>query len=127
MRQCLVICKERSAFSITRSLSASPEVFTTRPSGDSDDNGEDEKDCHNGEGEDPLEGDDLSLELSYTQSGGQHAQEEAHCIVLVDDDEECAIDQNGPDEDVGEDSSHKSVGMRYHDGTIPVDGDKSPG
>lgn len=125
--QHLVVCKERSALGVTGRLSSSPEVLATRPCRNSDDKGEDEQDCHDGEGEDPLERDDLSLELSYTQSGRQHAQEESHGIILVDDDEECSIDQNGPDENVGKDPSYKSVGMGHHDGAVPVDGDKGPG
>lgn len=46
---------------------------------------------------------------------------------LVDDDEEQAVCQNAPDEDVAKDASDEGLGIRNHDGSIPVDGHESPG
>ena len=45
---------------------------------------------------------------------------------LVYDNEEKAIDQNRPDEDVAKDSSNQGRGVRYHDGPVPVDSDEGP-
>jgi hypothetical protein len=45
---------------------------------------------------------------------------------LVDDNEEAAVGQDGPDEDVAKDASHQAVRVGHHDGTIPVDGHKGP-
>ena len=56
------------------------------------------------------------------------AEEGIPCGIsnLVYDNEEKAIDQNRPDEDVAKDSSNQGRGVRYHDGPVPVDGDKGP-
>lgn len=46
---------------------------------------------------------------------------------LVKDDKEQAIGQNGPDEDIAEDSGNETCGVGHHDGAVPVDGNKGPG
>ena len=46
---------------------------------------------------------------------------------LVSDDEEQAVDQNAPDEDVAKDAGHQAGGVRHHDGAVPVHGNKGPG
>ena len=46
---------------------------------------------------------------------------------LVDDDEEESVSENGPDEDVSEDTRHKVVRVGNHQSTVPVDGNKGPG
>jgi hypothetical protein len=73
-----------------------------------------------------LEGDDLSEELSNSNGGGEHTQVETHGVILVRNDEEQTISQDGPDEDVAKDSGNERFGVGYHDGAVPVDGDKVP-
>ena len=46
---------------------------------------------------------------------------------LVNDDEEHAIGQNRPDEDVPEDSRHQIVRVGHHDRPVPVNSNKRPG
>ena len=45
---------------------------------------------------------------------------------LVYDNEEKAIDQNRPDEDVAKDTGYQGRRMRHHDSSIPVDGNECP-
>jgi hypothetical protein len=45
---------------------------------------------------------------------------------LVNDNKEGAIAENGPDEDVAKDAGDQVGGVVDHDGTIPVNGNKSP-
>lgn len=45
---------------------------------------------------------------------------------LVEDDKDRSVCENRPDEDIGKDAGHETVGMVNHDGTVPVDGHKRP-
>lgn len=45
---------------------------------------------------------------------------------LVHNDEEESINENGPDEDVAEDTSYQRCRMRNHDSPVPVNGDECP-
>lgn len=60
----------------------------------SNDDGTDEESCHNRKGEDPLEGHNLSEELSHTERSSQCAEGETHRVILVDDQEKQAINQD---------------------------------
>jgi len=94
--------------------------------GNGNDNRRNKQDSHDGEGKDPLESDGLVKELADANCCGEDAEGEAHGVVLVDCDEEAAVNQNGPDEDVSEDSSDQVVRSVDHDGSVPVDGDEVP-
>lgn len=108
-------------------LAASERDVSAQRSRDGDDQRQHEEDGHDGEGEDPLEGDDLAVELRHAEGGGQDAQVEAHGVILVDDDEESTVGKDRPDEDVGEDPSNQTRWVVDHDGAVPVDGHKRPG
>lgn len=81
---CLVISEKRSSLPVSwrRRGLLSPAVVSASGGRDRDDNGGHEQDSHDGEGEDPLERDNLSEELGDTNGGCQNAQVEAHGIVL---------------------------------------------
>jgi len=78
-----VIGKERGALLIRGRLGAAAErQVPAHHGGDGDEDGQDEEHGHDGEGKDPLEGDDLVAELCHAQRGGEDAQVEAHGVVL---------------------------------------------
>ena len=140
----LVVGEQRGALAVLGDNLAALEGVLAKGDGDR----HEEQDGHDGEGEDPLEGNHLGEELGHAESycrrlrlakvsaerlstegirtGSQDAQLKAHGVVLVDGDEEHAVGQDGPDEDVAEDTGNQGCGVGHHDGTIPVDGDKSP-
>lgn len=45
---------------------------------------------------------------------------------LVHNDEEEAIHENGPDEDVAEDTGYERCRVRHHDSSVPVNGNERP-
>jgi hypothetical protein len=73
-----VVGEERSALLVNRWNI----ILLACPSGHGDDNGQDEEDCHDGKGKDPLEGHDLAMELSHSDGGRQDTETEAHGVVL---------------------------------------------
>jgi hypothetical protein len=97
------------------------------PGGNSDRDGSKEEDSHDDKGEDPLQGDNLTEELRDANGGGKNAEREAHGVVLVDDDEEASVGENGPDEDVAKDAGDQVSRVGDHESSVPVDGDKGPG
>lgn len=107
MPSLLVVGQKGSALLVGGGRTAGPGVLLARPGRVSDDERRDEQDGHDGEGEDPLECDNLALKLRDTESGGEHTERETHSVVLVDGDEESAVDKDGPDEDVAEDARNK--------------------
>lgn len=121
----VVLAEERSTLGVGLHLLSPLEVFSSR-SRDGDDHGGNEQGSHNGEGENPLESNNLSEELSNADGGGEHAQVETHGVVLVHNNEEQAISQDRPDEDVAKDSGNERLGVGHHDGAVPVDGNKVP-
>jgi len=121
-----VIGEKRSALRVGR-LPATEWNVPAQHSRDGDDDCQHEEDGHDGEGEDPLEGDYLTVELRDAEGGGQDAQAEAHGVVLVDNDEESTVRENRPDEDVRKDPSHQTGWVVDHDGTVPVDCHERPG
>lgn len=127
LSRCLVVAEKRSTLGIGLSLASAPADLLTGPSRYGDDHSEDEQHRHDGEGKDPLEGNDTIEELGDSQGSRQNAQVEAHGVVLVDDNEEHSVDQDRPDEDVGKDASNKAVLGRDHNGTVPVQGNEGPG
>jgi len=105
----------------------SPANLSASPGGDCDNDSCDEEKSHDDESENPLESNDLVKELRNTNGRGKNTEREAHGVILVDDDEEQSIGENGPNEDVSEDAGHQMVGVRNHQSAIPVDGNKGPG
>lgn len=59
---------------------------------ESDDDGRKKEGCHNNEGKDPLEGNDLSQKLTNTEGSSENAECETHRIVLESNEEEQSID-----------------------------------
>lgn len=100
--------------------------LTSGPRGYGKDEGCTEQHSHNGKGKDPLKGHDLVFELRNTERSGQNAEPEAHGVVLVRDQEEGTVCQDGPDEDVGEDTGYEALAVRNEDASIPVDCDECP-
>lgn len=45
---------------------------------------------------------------------------------LVNNDEKQAIGQDGPDEDVSEDTGNERLRVRHHDSSVPVNRDERP-
>lgn len=66
-------------------------------------------------------------ELGNSNCGSKDAKREAHGVILVDDDEEESVGENGPDEDISKDTGNQMMGVGDHQSTIPVDCDKGPG
>lgn len=75
----LVLGEERSTFGVGR---AAERDVSACPGRNGNDQGQDEQHRHDGEGEDPLEGDNLGEELADTESGSQDAQVESHGVIL---------------------------------------------
>lgn len=140
LRLLVIIRQEGSALCVSGLglLLAEGELTALRYSGAHDER-QAEQCGHNDEGKDPLESNDLALELSNAQGRRQEAEPEAKDVVLlecqfgdsagefpaakthmVNYKEEQAVDQERPDEDVGENPSNQAALMRYHDGTVPV-------
>lgn len=90
------------------------------------DQGRDKDGCHDGEGENPLERNDLSKELTDTKTCAEHGQGKAHSVILVSSEEEQCVNQDTPNSNVGQNTCRKAVSID-HDCTVPVDGDESPG
>jgi hypothetical protein len=112
----LVVAEERGALGVGNGrLAATPLEFLASEG------------RHDGKSKDPLQGNDLALELCGTESGREHGEPDAHGVVLVDDEEEGAVDEDRPDEDVGKDACDQRVGAVHHDGAVPVDGHECPG
>lgn len=120
-----LLVKERSTLSVVGS--ALPRnVPACRGRHGNRDRG-DEQERHDDEGEDPLKGDNLVQELRNANGGSEDAEGEADGVIVVDDDVEAAKDEEGPDEDVAKDAGNQVVRVRHHDGTVPVNGNESPG
>lgn len=107
-------------------LLLAPAQLTTGPGGNGNDRGQAEQHSQDNKGKDPLQSDKLALKLRNAKRGGEDAEPEAHRVVLVGDDEERSVREDGPHEDVGEDPRDKAVLMGNHDGAVPVNGDKGP-
>lgn len=140
LRLLVIIRQEGSALCVSGLglLLAEGELTALRYSGAHDER-QGEQHGHYDEGEDPLESDDLALELSDAQGCRQEAEPEAKDVVLigcqfansagefpaakthmVNYKEEQAIDQERPNEGVGENPSNQATLMRNHDGAVPV-------
>lgn len=107
----LLLLQQRLSLSVFVDNSAALEGVLADETREANQDGQDEQDGHNGECKDPLKGDDVSEELGNTQSSTENAQVEAHSVVLVGDEEEETIAQDGPDHDVGQDSGRQRVSV----------------
>jgi hypothetical protein len=121
----ILLSEKRSALLISRCTT--PVDLPASRSRNSNNNRSDEKQSHDDKGKDPLEGNHLVKELRNSNSGSKDAKREAHCVILVNHDEEESVCEDGPDEDVSKDTGHKVVRVGNHQSTVPVDGNKSPG
>jgi len=120
-----VVSEERSTLGVSLGL-FSPTRVSASCCWNRDDNRGNKQGCHDGEGEDPLKCHNLSEELSDTNGGGENAQVETHSIILVRNDEKQTIGQNRPNEDVAKDAGNERFWVGYHDGPVPVNGNKVP-
>lgn len=77
------LSKERSTFGIARGLGSSPRDGTAGRRWHRNEEGEDEQDGHDGEREDPLEGDELVQELGDADRGRENTQGETDGVVLL--------------------------------------------
>lgn len=80
----LVIIQKRSSLLISRHdglVSSEADLFSKNSWNSNHQSGKEEY-CHDGEGENPLEGDSSSEELANSQSSRQNAECEAHGIIL---------------------------------------------
>jgi len=101
-----MILQKRSSLLVFRNNSCVPsEVGVAKDTWKSNDKGEQEQGSHDRESENPLESNDLQEELANAESCGQDGERKAHSVVLVCQEEEEAVEQNSPDEDVGHDAS----------------------
>lgn len=75
------LVEERCAFLVC-GRDAPPSGVSAGGARGSNGDGQHEEDSHDDEGEDPLECNDLALELGDTNCGGQDAESEAHGVVL---------------------------------------------
>ena len=121
----LAFVKEGRALGILGRRS-SPLYLPARPGRNSDDQSHKEHNAHDDEGKDPLQRNNLASELSDTNSSSENAEGEAHGVILVDANEEQAIAQDGPDEDITKDTGSQISRVGYHQGAVPVNGNKGP-
>jgi len=124
LARCLVVSKQGCTLCI--SLGTWGGFAPASGCGHSNYHGGDKESSHDGERKDPLEGDDLAEELGNTNGSRQDAEIEAHGVVLVVNDEEHAVSQDRPDENIAENAGNEAFGVVHHDRTIPVDSDKCP-
>lgn len=75
------LVEERCTFLVCRS-DAPPSGVSAGGARGSNGDGQHEEDSHDDKGKDPLECNDLALELSDSNCGGQDAESEAHGVVL---------------------------------------------
>lgn len=123
---CLVagtVVEQRSALLVgsRRSLGA------TSPGWNGNAERKEEEDGHDGEGKDPLQGDDLGQELMDAQRGSENAEPKTHSVVAIEVDNRHPLQEDGPDENVAKDTCNKAGGVGDHEGTVPEQGDEGPG
>jgi len=105
-------------------LSSAPEPCEELGEGNND--GGNEEDGHDGEGKDPLEGDDLAEELTNTEGGAENAEGEAHSVILEGDEEEKSVDEDTPDSNISKDAAEQTLSVECNS-TVPVQGNEGPG
>jgi len=106
--------------------SSPPSEFPATPGGHGNGKCHDEEDSHDDKGKDPLQSNNLALELSDTNCCRKNGKGETHGVIIVDDDEKHAVGKNGPNENISEDSRNQVSGMGHHEGSVPVNGNKCP-
>lgn len=79
---CLLV-EKRGALGIGNGLvAAAPADVAAGPDGDGNAQGRDKEDAHDDKGKDPLEGDNVTGELSDTNGGSEDGEGEAHGVIL---------------------------------------------
>lgn len=125
MTDLLVVSKEGSTLLVGRGRS---EVdLSASRGGDGNNQSQDEEDGHDDKGKDPLEGNDLVEELSNTNRSSKNAEGETDGVILVENNEEGAVGKDRPNENVSKDAGNQVMGVRDHQSSIPVNGNKGPG
>jgi len=82
---------------------------------------------HDNESKDPLEGNNLFLELVYPETCREVAHGEAKRVVLEDGQVEATKHEERPHSNVGKDTSSQVPVGTDHNSAIPEDGNKDPG
>jgi len=123
----LVVIQKRSSLLVGwyDVLISSEANFLAKDAWNGDDQSGKEEDSHDDEGKDPLKGNGSGKELPNSESSCQDAKCEAHGIVLEDNEEEQAVNQDTPNCDIGKDARCQVMGV-HSNGTIPVQGNKCP-
>jgi len=123
----LVVVQKRSSLLVGwyDALVSSEVKLLTKDTWNGDDQSSKKEYSHDNESKDPLEGNGSGKELANSESSCQDAKCEAHGIVLEDDEEEEAIDQDTPDCDIGKDAGCQVMGI-HGNGAIPVQSNKCP-
>jgi len=122
-----VVVQKRSSLLVGRYdvLFSSEANFLAKDTWNSDDKGGNEEYAHDDKSKDPLECNGSGEELTDPESSCQDAKCEAYGVILEDNEEEEAIDQDAPDCDIGKDTCCQGVRIDCN-GTVPVQSNKCP-
>lgn len=126
----LLVGKQRSTLAILLNDLAALEGITAEKTRNADRQREDEQDTTDREGEDPLELKDryLGEELAHSGRESKNRELKANGVVLECSEEEQAISQNAPDEDVRNNARDQILGMLVDSNSAnPVKRDEVPG
>ena len=104
----LLVSQQRRPLAVFADNLASRERITAHEAWHTDGQREDKEDGTNCEGEDPLklENGKLGEELADTSGESKNRQGKAHGVIFVCGQEEHAVDQDSPNEDIGDDSAN---------------------